>query len=644
MTNRLRILIVEDSEDDAEMVLHWLRREGIEVVWTRVRTEPEMREALARQPWDIVLSDYSMPSFSANAARAVLHEAGLDIPFIIVAGTIGEETAVDALKAGASDFVTKGHLSRLVPAIEREMRDADERRKLRAAEAALLETRERMLFAMDAAGVGTWETDIVSGVAVWSALQERLHGLPAGGFGGTFEAFIEAIHPADRQRVRDQIPRFFAARADSRLEYRVTWPDGSVHWIVQIGRTFCSEAGQPLGAAGIGFDITGEKQLEEQVRQSQKMESIGDLAGGIAHDFNNLLTAIGGYCELLVDRLAADPAALDDLGEIHRAVASAVDLTRQLLAFSRKQLLAPRTVSLNDVVTDLQKMLRRLIEENVQIDLELSPDLDRVYVDPGQVEQVLVNLAVNARDAMPEGGVLTIDTANVWLDDAQVRALEGLCSGPHVVLSVRDTGLGMTADVQARVFEPFFTTKPMGEGTGLGLATVYGIVHQSDGCISVDSEPGVGTTFKLYFPVASGKPLPEPARSRPVSGDLTGTETVLIVEDDARLRALDTRILQRYGYTALVAENAADARRICTEHSGPIDVVLTDVIMPGGSGRTIADWIREHRPETRVVYMSGYADNAIARHGVLEPGTHFLQKPFTPEIMARKIREVLSWS
>ena len=641
MTRLLRVLLVEDSADDAELLFRRLEREGVHVESVRVETADAMRAALLDRVWDVVISDYSMPAFTANGARAVLDETGIDLPFIIVSGTIGEETAVSALKAGAHDFLTKGRLSRLMPAIEREMRDAEERRKRREAEAALTETRERMRFATEAAGVGTWEWDVVTDRVAWSELLERLHGLPAGAFGGTFDAFINLIHPDDRERVRTSRDPFLRATDDSRMEYRVVWPDGSAHWISSIGRAFFDSDGRAVRAAGVGIDVTGQKVLEQQFLQAQKMESIGNLAGGVAHDFNNLLTAIGGYCQLLEERpgLAAD--VMGDLGEIRRAVDRAAALTSQLLAFSRRQLLALRIVNLNDIIRGLGPMMRRLIEENVELDFRLGADLAPVSVDSGQMDQVLVNLVVNARDAMPEGGTLTIETTNVvsatGLSEANVR----VPPGPHVMLAVTDTGHGIPPDVQRRLFEPFFTTKPTGQGTGLGLATVYGIVKQSGGYIFVYSEPGMGATFKLLFPVVAGETSVDVGKPKAAPERLEGTETVLVVEDDARLRALEERILKQRGYRVLVASTAADALRVCEAEQAPIDVILTDVIMPGGSGRTIGDWAAEHRPETKVIYMSGYTNNAIARHGVLDPDTEFLQKPFSPDALVRKIREVL---
>jgi hypothetical protein len=642
MTTLLRVLVVEDAEDDAFLLLRELASGGYDLTHLRVDTVEALREALHTQVWDLVISDFSLPTLNALDVLKVLAASGLDLPCIVISGTIEEEAAVDALRSGANDFIVKERLSRLLPAVARELREAAGRRQRRAAEIALDKSRHRMRFALEAAGVGTWESDIKSGKTEWSDVLERLHGQPPGSFGGTFEAFIEAIHPHDRQRVLDLIAQSLRDHTESRVEYRVTWPDGSIHWIAGVGQSFYDEAGQPVRAAGVGMDITVQKHLEEQFRQAQKMESIGNLAGGISHDFNNLLSIVTGYCDLLAERFVADTAATEDLAEIRRASASATALTRQLLAFSRKQILAPQVVNLNDTLADFQNMLSRLLEENVRIDFRLAPDLAPVDIDPGQIEQVLLNLAVNARDAMPHGGVLTIETANVTLDESYAQMHVDVQPGAYVALSVSDTGSGMSLDVQARLFEPFFTTKEKGGGTGLGLATVFGIVKQSRGHIWVYSELGMGTTFKLYLPVASSPHVEVPTKRTQASADLAGIETILVVEDADSLRLLSEKILKRYGYTVLLAANGDEAQRVCLDHPDPIHVVLADVIIPGGSGRTIADWITRHRPETKIIYMSGYTDNAIVHHGVLDPGTAFLQKPFSPEALARKVREVLA--
>ena len=382
-----------------------------------------------------------------------------------------------------------------------------------AAEAALRETEERTRFALDAARVGTWEIDLTAGDVSWSPTLERLHGVKPGQFGRTFGTFLELIHPEDRQQVERTIQQATIDRTDADILYRAKWPDGTIRWMSGVGRTFCDAAGIPVRTAGVSMDVTERHLLDEQSRQSQKLESIGQLAAGVAHDFNNLLTAILGHCELLADTLPeASTAAQNSVDEIRRASERAASLTGQLLAFGRRQMLAPRVMDLGASLTAVEPMLRRLIREDIAIDVRVQPNLAHVNIDPGQVEQVIVNLALNARDAMPEGGCLTLELANVVLDDAYVQQHAGARAGRFAMLAVSDTGTGMSADTQARIFEPFFTTKEQGKGTGLGLATVYGIVKQSGGYIWVYSEPGHGSTFKVYLPAADA-PVAEAAPS-----------------------------------------------------------------------------------------------------------------------------------
>jgi PAS domain S-box-containing protein len=636
----LRVLIVEDSQDDMEMLCRELASVGFDVNPRQVQTADRMRDALLHEPWDLVLSDFSMPEFSAVAALSLLRETGIDVPFIIVSGTINEETAVEALKHGAHDFLSKDRLYRLGPAIERELREAAGRRQRRAVEQTLSETRARMQFALEAAGVGTWEFDLRTGRTIWSAILEQLHGLLPGDFAGTFDAFINLIDREDRQRIRDTVMQTLHNGGDSRLEYRVTWPDGSVHWIAGIGRTIYGPDGQPQQAAGVGLDITGQKQLEEKFRQAQKMEAVGRLAGGIAHDFNNLLTAILGYSELLLDRVADQPDVAADLGEIKRAGERASRLTGQLLAFSRKQAIAPRALDLNHVVGDLEKMLKRVIGEDIVIEIVAAPSLERTKADPGQIEQLLMNLAVNARDAMPRGGRLKITTANAILDEGFARQHVGATAGRYVSLTVMDTGCGMTPDVLAHMFEPFFTTKPIGKGTGLGLSTVYGIVKQNAGYITVESTVGTGTTFTVYWPQVD-EPAEVQDSGRPAPRSLRGSETVLLVEDEAAVRELVRKMLKRYGYRVLVAQDAADALVTEKHHPGSIDVLLTDIVMPGLNGPDLAQRLVRRRPAIAVLYMSGFAQHLAVGLGSLSGRADFLQKPFTPETLALKVRECL---
>jgi PAS domain S-box-containing protein len=432
-------------------------------------------------------------------------------------------------------------------------------------------------------------------------------------------------------------------RQAGRIEgIEVKWKrkDGSPITVRLSGRTLHDERGKLEGFEMIVEDVTERRLLEEQLRQAQKMEAIGQLAGGIAHDFNNLLTAVMGYAEVLLRRL--DPAS--DLyqfaNQIKDASEQAASLIKQLLAFSRKQLLQPKVVDLNQLITNSANMLSRLIGEDIEMDLILDPSLGKVKADPVQIEQVIMNLAVNARDAMPQGGKLTLETRNVYLDEDYARRHLGVRPGHYILLAMSDTGIGMDQETLSHIFEPFFTTKEKGKGTGLGLSTVYGIVKQSGGHIMVYSEPGRGTTFKIYLPRVEGEADPIEIKLGP-DADRTGSETILLVEDDAAVRHLAKEILQMHGYTVLEAPGGEGALQLIEGYSGHIHLMLTDVVMPRMSGPELAARAAPLRPQMKVLYMSGYSENAIAHHGILHPGTHFLPKPFTPEALALKVREVL---
>jgi signal transduction histidine kinase len=503
----LRVLIVEDSPTDTELMLRELRQGGFAPTHERVDTPEAMGAALTRQTWDVVLSDFHMPSFDAPRALATLQGRGDDVPFIVVSGSVGEDAAVAVMRAGATDYIMKDRLQRLAPAVARALQDAAVRRERR--------------------------------------------------------------------------------------------------------------------------------QLQHQLLQAQKLEAIGRLAGGVAHDFNNVLTAILGSTELLLLDTPAGAAVREELEIIRDAATRAQELIRQLLAFSARQVLQPAVVDLNALVQSLGRMLRRLIGEDIRLTTAPGAGLGAVRVDPGQIEQVLVNLAVNARDAMPDGGRLTIGTSN-----ADVVASDDLPRGRYVVLQVTDSGVGMTPEILARVFEPFFTTKERGKGTGLGLATVYGIVQQSDGHVRVDSAPGAGTTFRVYLPRVEA-PVEAPREAAPVTAPEAGSETVLVAEDEPLVRVLVRKTLTQAGYRVLEAGGGEEALQLAARHDGTIHLLVTDVVMPGMSGRELMRRLAEVRPSVKVLYMSGYSDEAVERHGVLDPGTAFMQKPFTPSVLARRVREVL---
>ncbi|MEW6209192.1 MAG: PAS domain S-box protein [Acidobacteriota bacterium] len=443
--------------------------------------------------------------------------------------------------------------------------------------------------------------------------------------------------PEDRKRL---IERYVPEGKIEDVEVEWKRKDGSQIRVNLRGRLIRDEEGQPEAFEILVEDVTERRHLEEQLRQSQRMESIGMLAGGVAHDFNNLLTAIIGYSEILLANVSRDDPRRMSVEEINRAGKRAADLTRQLLAFSRKQILQPRVINLNSVITDLEKMLSRLIGEDVEMMTRLDPDLGLVKADPGQIEQVIMNLVVNARDAMPEGGMLMIETANAEIDEAYARRHVGVAPGQYALVAISDTGMGMNEETQSRIFEPFFTTKEQGRGTGLGLSTVYGIVKQSGGNIWVYSEEGRGTTFKVYLPRANEEETAEQAEARSAEAP-RGSETILIVEDEELVRRLTIDALEDIGYTVLEAKDGPEALRICEQHTEPIHLLLTDIVMPQMSGRDLARRVAGLRPEIKTLYMSGYTGTVIVNQNLLDAEKVFIQKPFTPRSLAQKVREAL---
>jgi two-component system, cell cycle sensor histidine kinase and response regulator CckA len=633
MKTPLSALIVEDLEDDALLVVEELRRSGYEPEWQRVEDREAMRDALTQKVWDVVLSDWALPQWSALDALALLKETGLDIPFIIVSGTVGEDTAVSALRAGALDFVLKGRLRRLGPAVERELRESESRKARRKAEADLRasEVRYRMLF--DGSPLPMWLFD--SATLAFLAVNDAA----VAHYGYSREEFarmtIEDIRPpADVPALREDLK----SPDDTRRVWRHRRKDGALMTVEVTGHELDFEGKR--ARLILANDITDRVRLEEQLRQSQKMEAVGRLAGGVAHDFNNVLSVILSYSEMLLHELKEGEPMREDIEEIAKAGKRAAALTRQLLMFSRQQVLEPKVLDLNEIVTSMDKMLQRVLGADVDLVSLLSPSLGRVRVDRSSVEQIIMNLVVNARDAMPRGGKLTMETSDIFLDEAYAMKHLGVTPGPHVMLAVTDTGTGIEAGILARIFEPFFTTKDKGKGTGLGLSTVLGIAQQSGGSVWAYSELGKGTTFKVYFPRVDA--ALQGSRSSTPPPNLQGTETVLVVDDDDQVRAVTRGILRKNGYDVIDARNAGEALLYSEKHAGAIHLLVTDVVMPQMSGPELATRLAKARPEMKVLCVSGYTDDSIVRHGVLEAHLAFLQKPITPEMLLTKVRDVLA--
>jgi PAS domain S-box-containing protein len=781
MSEVLRVLQVEDSESDAALIVRLLEKAGYDVQAERVEDAAAMRAALAGKTWDAIIADYHLPGFDAPAALATLQQTGLDVPFLVVSGTMGEDVAVGMMKAGAHDYLLKDHLARLVPAVKREVREAHIRQERRQAEESLKlaliaaeEANQRYHLVADQSRTIIWEVNAEGLYTYVSHVSEAVLGYPPA-------EIMDTKHFWDLRR--DEGREEFGVRARELLargepfldfENEVRTRDGRVVWVSTNGSPVLNERGELVGYRGSSTDITERKRAQEALRtseeryrlisentadviwlldadsrrftyvspsvqhllgylpeeilgkdlvatltpesqayadsrltavlarfaggdesvrtqvhqidqarkdgsiartevaitllqnqegrvseilgvtrdvterlqvearllQAQKLESVGRLAGGVAHDFNNLLTVINGYCDMLTSELPPDDASYEVVTEIRTAGERAAALSGQLLVLSRKQVVQTREVNLNDIIREVEKMLGRVIGEDIQLESALSPTLGCVLADPGQLHQILMNLVVNARDAMPNGGSLLIETMNLDLEQGFIGPHAEVQAGRYVQLKVTDTGTGMTQEVLSHLFEPFFTTKKAGEGTGLGLATVYGIVQQCGGSIWVYSQPGQGTNFTIYLPriERSATAQSEPAMLTPT---VRGTETILLVEDQDQLRKMTLRVLQGHGYNVLEAADPEAALLHVTSNEGVIHLLLTDVVMPGMTGPELADRIKQLRPRIEVVFMSGYSERALLDRQVMESAGAYLAKPFSPKSLAVKVREVL---
>ena len=624
-----RLLLIEDDSEDALLICEMLKEAagGQFPVKHCNQLAAGLRE-LKTSSWDVVILDLNLPDSEGFETFARLHAEFPHLPVIVLTGVRDTELALRAVSEGAQDYLTKGDISGSV--LVRVLRHGIERKRA--------EQRFRLL--LEAAPLGIIISGQEGGITDVNAQALRMFGYERRELIGQKIEILLPEHLRNRHAMqRTEFMKQPRVRLmGTGMELSARRKDGS-QFPAEISLGPLVTQDEVLVSSTV-VDITARKKIEEQLRVAQRMEAIGRLAGGVAHDFNNLLGVILSCSEALLEELPAGHPALRKIEIMKKAGSSAADLTRQLLAFGRKQVLCPRVFEPGEVVSGVGSMLSRLIGENIALEVKVYPAVGCINADPGQVEQILVNLAVNARDAMPNGGRLTIEVANADLDDAYKKQHPPVIAGPYVMIAVSDTGSGIDPAIQSRIFDPFFTTKELGKGTGLGLATVYGVVKQSGGYIWVYSEVGKGTVFKVYLPRVAriGQPV---AAIDPDLPAPHGSETILFAEDSEALGEIATEYLRSLGYTVIEAGTGKQALERADEFQGRIDMLLTDVVMPEMSGRELADHLILKRPDIKVLFTSGYTDDTIVCHGVLEPGVAFIQKPYRPKALARKIREIL---
>ncbi|MEV4508508.1 response regulator [Dactylosporangium sp. NPDC049525] len=628
-----RVLIVEDDPDDARLIVTRLHRGGLDLTVDIVTTAEQFRAALRAHPPDLVLSDYNLPSFTAEEALQMLREHSGDAPFILVSGQVGEEKAAAMMKAGASDFVLKDRTSRLVPAVQRELRDADERRQRRAAEAALRESEQRFRLLAEHA------IDIIfrfrlrpeRGLEYISPAITTITGHQPADVYANPSLLVAIVDEEDREAFKTS----WLHPRPAPLIVRAHHPDGRQLWIEQRAILITDETGEPIAVEGTLRDVTEQQRLDQQLRQAERLDSLGHLAGGIAHDFNNLLAIITAYASDITEALGETHPSHPDIVRISHAAERAAALTRQLLIFSRLEPSQPEVLDLNQVVADTEQLLQRTIGEDITFTTDLDPDLPPATIDRSKLEQVIVNLVVNARAAMTDGGRLTVTTTHLTPPAPDAAPGAGTVS-----LTVTDTGCGMPADVVARAFEPFFTTKGPGNGTGLGLATAYGVITEAGGDIHIDSLPGRGTTITVLLPSAD-LPDPDPGTADvvPAAADEPGGH-ILVVEDDEDVRDIVVRILTRAGYRVTAPASATAAIELCADPAFTVDALLTDVIMPDIAGPQLANAARLLRPQLPVLYMSGYTAGSLPGGRTLTDDP-LLRKPFTTDELLHQLQLAL---
>jgi PAS domain S-box-containing protein len=626
---KIDLLLVEDTDDDAALLLRQLKQSGYDVRFDRVDTPSGVESAIGRQAWDIVISDYNMPEFTGVDALRIVRARDTDTPFIFVSGTMGEETAVEALRAGAQDYFIKGKTARLPAAIDRELREAEERRGRRLAERKL----RQLSRAVEQAANFVIITDAEGRIEYVNPGFEKTTGYEAAELAGR-QPFFWKIAPG----VAEELWATARSGLDWRGEFDNIRKDGTALSVSVTVSPVSDESGAITHIIAIEEDISRRREVEAQLRQAQKMEAVGNLTGGLAHDFNNLLAVVIGNLDLLVGRRKEDAEVQDLAAEALEAAINGADLTKRLLAFARRQPLQPQEIEVNELVGNTAKLLNRLLGQRVEVTLDLGEDVWPVLADASQLASAITNLSTNARDAMPKGGKLTIATRNTVLDTDYVLAHPEAKVGEYAEIAVTDTGTGISAETIQRIFEPFFTTKEMGKGSGLGLSMVYGFINQSGGSIGVDSEIGKGTTFRLFLPRgARAQPLAAEQEADPK--DLRGKgKTVLVVEDVALLRRVVVKQLTELGYRVVEAETIGAALSVL-EHQ-PVDILFTDVVVgEGPTGLDLARVVANRWPDVRTLFTSGFPQTKLTAGSGPPPGAKILSKPYRREELAQALAE-----
>jgi signal transduction histidine kinase/DNA-binding response OmpR family regulator len=639
MSEPLNILIIEDSNADFLMVERHLRQNGLSARCSRVDTLEGLKEAIGRESWDLVLSDYSIPQLNFQESLILVQTAFPDLPVILVTGTVGEEKAVELLKLGVQDFVLKENLARLVPAIDRSLREVAELRIRRAATEALRRNEAKTRSILDNIGIGVALISPKMEVLEMNHLMRKwFPGVDPGNCHVCYCVFNDPPSEAvcdncpTQKTLQDSLVHentIQTAQAGGTRNYRI------------ISSPILNAAGEVTAAIEMVEDITDKLSLESQLRQAQKMEAVGQLAGGVAHDFNNILSAIFGYSHLILDKVKENDPVHQYVEEIMAASKRAADLTHGLLAFSRKQPVSLAVIDLCEVIKGNESFLRRLVREDVELKINCTGESLTVLADRGQIEQVIMNLVANASDAMPNGGKLFIETQPVTLDREFVETHGYGQAGEYALFTVSDSGVGMDKETQSHIFEPFFTTKEQGKGTGLGLSMAYGIVKKHDGFINVYSEPGTGTIFKIYLPRVQATEQVVKMEIKDVAPLRGGAETILVVEDDAALLRLSTKVLKHYGYRVIEAVDGQDAVDKFIEYGDSIHLVILDAIMPKKNGKVACDEMKILRPDLKVIFTSGYARDIFGENNTFDENTNFINKPYSPDKLMTMVREML---